>query len=79
MTTGHAIKPMPGRWDEAADVRGRGVAGRLVMQWDDWIIFRAILAASTRVYVAEVEKPTKGQASHHVASSCVPAETGNDT
>jgi hypothetical protein len=43
-------------------------AGRLVMAWRDWLVFRDKLAEGEDVRIAEIERPTIGQAERYVAA-----------
>lgn len=44
----------------------RGFAGKLVLRWPEWLIFRDLLAADGRCHVVEVERPTPGQAERYM-------------
>lgn len=43
----------------------RGYAGRLVMRWPEWEMFRALLDSAEWVEIAEVENPTQKQLNYH--------------
>lgn len=45
-----------------------GAAGHLIMQWDDWLLLRAVLELSPRMHIAEVENPTPGQLGFHTTA-----------
>jgi hypothetical protein len=47
----------------------RGHAGRLILRWHEWEVFREILDAAECVHIAEVERPTLGQIRHHAGSA----------
>lgn len=50
---------------ERPDQVHRGHAGKLILAWDDWLLLREILDADERTRIAEVERPTAGQAWRH--------------
>lgn len=64
VSTGWAL---PARHGRMASMN-MGFAGRLVMAWRDWLTFRDTLAMGEDVRIAEVERPTIGQAERYVAA-----------
>lgn len=46
-----------------------GVAGRICLQWHQWVKWRDELDATTVHRIAEVERPTQGQLDRYVAPS----------
>lgn len=60
--SGPIAERKPGEWPEV----NRGGAGHLTLRWHEWLVLREILAASDRVRIAEVERPTVDQMEVHI-------------
>lgn len=55
-----------------------GFAGKLLLRWPEWILLRTILDADPRVWIAEVECPTRAMAERYASDrppSLSPAPT----
>ncbi len=78
------VEVQSGRWlgtepshrDRNSGCANVGLAGRIVLRWHEWVVWRDVMDATTPYRIAEVERPTDAMLDRYVTTA--PSDEGQE-